>query len=186
MVDRPTLAIGITGSIAAYKIPALVTLINTKANSKLVVTQNAQQFVGQRILRELDQGKIVEGGFSNNRQSASFPIELADHVDGLLIAPATANFIAKLVCGVADDELSVLALSLPPDSKPAIIAPAANPVMYKHPVVQRNLACLRDQGYMIVEPQYGRHLPCDAQGTGRLASIETIADAVFEALKLDR
>lgn len=66
MVDRPTVAIGITGSIAAYKICALVTLLNTRVNSKLVLTENAQRFIGQRIFRELCQGQVLNGGFSGN------------------------------------------------------------------------------------------------------------------------
>lgn len=183
VADRPTLAIGITGSIAAYKIGALVILLNNKVKAKLVLTENAQRFVGQRMFRELCQRQVLEGHFSGNTQSASSPPELTNQVHGLLIAPATANFIAKIVCGVADDELSFLALSIPAHSRRTIIAPAANPNMYEHPAFQRNLMYLRDQGYVIVDPQYGRS-SCKTPGTGRLASIRTIADAVFEALKL--
>ena len=152
-----------------------------QVNSKLVLTENAQRFVGQRIFRELCQDQVLNGGFSGNTQSGSFPIELADQVQGLLIAPATANFIAKIVCGVSDDVLSLLALSIPPRSGRCIIAPAANPTMYKQPALHRNLAYLRDQGYVIVEPQYG-HLSCNTPGAN---IVDCLADQAKKRVPIE-
>ena len=170
--------LGVTGSIAAYKGADLasalvkggydVNVVMTKAGAALASPLTFQALTKNRVftdvLQEDDPGRIVH---------VDLPQKFADI---LLIAPASANIIAKIAWGLADDMLSSMVLATPA-ATPKIIAPAMNTLMYENPATQQNLATLRDRGWIIIEPREAR-LACGYVGKGALAQIETIVEAV--------
>jgi len=179
--------LGVCGGIAAYKAAELArTLQECAVDVQVAMTASAQEFVkpltfaaltGKRVYTSLwePSGKQADGA------SASFEIEhiaVAQSVDALIIAPATANILAKFANGIADDFLSTLYLAT---TKPVIIAPAMNVNMWQHPATQANLRTLQQRGVRIVEPGAG-YLACGMTGCGRLAAVQTIANAVLATL----
>jgi len=167
----PTLVLGITGGIAAYKACELASrLTQDGVEVHVVMTEAAQRFVQPLTFQALThqpvhtslwpQGDGTEAGV----YAAMAHIGLADKADAILIAPASADFIAKLAHGLADDLLSTLVLAT---RAPILVAPAMNPTMLAHPATQKNLATLRELGYEIVEPESGR-MACEHIGSGRL------------------
>ncbi|MCK6440533.1 MAG: phosphopantothenoylcysteine decarboxylase [Planctomycetes bacterium] len=171
------LVIGVTGSIAAVKIPALLTLLRGKLDVTIAMTDSAREFVGPQAFLALTGNPVIttiwEPAYSKPKH-----IDLADELDALLIAPATANIIGKMANGVADDPVSTLAISVLPNEKPVIVAPAMNTRMWKHPATQHNVETLRSWGIHIVDPAEG-DLACGWQGVGRLAEPDAIAEAVL-------
>jgi len=174
------LVIGITGSIAAYKIANLLTLLRGKVDAHIAMTESATHFIGAQTFLALTGNPVItslwEPTFAKPKH-----IDLADEMDAFLLAPATANSIGKLANGIADDPVSTLAISILPDEKPVLIAPAMNTRMFKHPATQANLAKLESWGCRIIQPGTG-DLACGWTGIGRLAEPELIAQAVLEAL----
>lgn len=181
--------LGVTGGIAAYKAAELVrTLQRQNVGVQVAMTEAAEQFVrpltfasltGKRVLTSLwAQSAVADNGDDNG----GFEIEhitIAQAIDALVIAPATARTIAKLANGLADDFLSTLYLAT---RAPVLLAPAMNVQMWEHPAMQENLQRLRDRGVTIIEPEAG-DLACGMTGTGRLAAVETIAAAVIAMLR---
>lgn len=181
--------LGVTGGIAAYKAAELVrTLQRQNVGVQVAMTEAAEQFVrpltfasltGKRVLTSLwAQSAVADNGDDNG----GFEIEhitIAQAIDALVIAPATARTIAKLANGLADDFLSTLYLAT---RAPVLLAPAMNVQMWEHPAMQENLQRLRDRGVTIIEPEAG-DLACGMTGTGRLAAVETIAAAVIAILR---
>ncbi|HOO56215.1 MAG TPA: bifunctional phosphopantothenoylcysteine decarboxylase/phosphopantothenate--cysteine ligase CoaBC [bacterium] len=162
--------LGITGGIAAYKSPFLLRLFQKLGmDVKVIVTDHALEFVTRLTLESLS-GNPVYHGMYEERESDFGHIELSRWTDVLVVAPATANIIAKFANGVADDLLSTTYLTL---KCPVVVAPAMNDAMYSDPVTQENLEKLRRMGVHIVEPESG-WLACGASGTGRMAEPETI------------
>jgi phosphopantothenoylcysteine decarboxylase / phosphopantothenate---cysteine ligase len=179
-------ALGVTGGIAAYKAAELLRVLQERGlEVQVVMTRNAREFVTALTFASLSGRKVITemfGGESGepNVESAIEHIAVAQTIDALVIAPATANVIAKLAHGAADDFLTTLALAT---KAPILVAPAMNVNMWENTATQQNLALLRERGIRVVDPDEG-YLACGMTGAGRLASVESIARAVFETLKI--
>jgi phosphopantothenoylcysteine decarboxylase/phosphopantothenate--cysteine ligase len=178
-------ALGVTGGVAAYKAAELVRRLQQDGlEVEVIMTRHAQEFITPLTFAALTGRKVITEMFSAddaapaNVESAIEHIAVAQRIDALVIAPATANSIAKLAQGLANDFLSTLALAT---TAPVIIAPAMNVNMWEHPATQLNLETLRDRRVRIVAPDEG-YLACGMIGSGRLASVEAIATAVRDVL----
>jgi phosphopantothenoylcysteine decarboxylase/phosphopantothenate--cysteine ligase len=170
------LLIGVTGGIAAYKTAALVSrLVQAGAGVTVVMTRAAAKLVGPKTFEALTGRPVGTGVFG---RGAHPHIELADKAELLCVAPATANVLAKAAHGIADDLLSTVLLSF---DGPVLIAPAMNSRMWEKPAVQRNVAQLRADGLVLIDPEEG-YLSCGARGPGRMASPETLFDAIAAEL----
>jgi phosphopantothenoylcysteine decarboxylase / phosphopantothenate---cysteine ligase len=178
-------ALGVTGGVAAYKAAELVRRLQQDGlEVEVIMTRHAQEFITPLTFAALTGRKVITEMFSAddaapaNVESAIEHIAVAQRIDALVIAPATANSIAKLAQGLANDFLSTLALAT---TAPVIIAPAMNVNMWEHSATQLNLETLRARGVRIVAPDEG-YLACGMVGAGRLASVEAIALAVRDVL----
>jgi phosphopantothenoylcysteine decarboxylase/phosphopantothenate--cysteine ligase len=168
-----SIVLGVTGGIAAYKAPDLVrALSKAGARVRVVLTRAAEEFVTPLTLQTLSGQPVARSLFDLTEESEIGHIELADTADAVIIAPATANVIAKLAVGMADDLLTTVALAT---RAPILVCPSMNVHMYEHPTVQANLATLRDAGRTILEPDSG-FLACGYTGPGRLADPDVIAE----------
>ena len=171
--------LGITGGIAAYKLCELVSrLVKLEADVQVIMTDKAKEFVTPLTFRALTGNPVWADEFSGEQKAAISHITLAEEADLLVIAPATANTIAKLVAGFADNLLTSTALAY---NKKILLAPAMNSNMYLHPATQENLRILKSRGVEIIEPESGR-LACGTVGPGRLAEVETLLAAINNAL----
>lgn len=165
MLKGKTVLLGVTGGIAAYKAAALASaLVKQHAAVEVVMTQNATQFITPLTFEELTGRRAMVDTFDRNFSHQVEHISLAQRVDLMIIAPATANVCAKLAHGIADDMLTTTALAC---RCPKLITPAMNTNMYENPVTQDNLALLRRYGWEVIEPASGR-LACGAVGKGKL------------------
>lgn len=170
--------LGITGGIAAYKAPILVRqLVKAGAQVRCAATEHALQFVTTLTLETVSQNKVYTNLFGTNNDHSTEHIALKDWADLAIVAPATANIIGKMACGIADDALSTLLLSL---RKPVFICPSMNTQMYESPILQRNLETLRGIGVQIIQPAEG-FLACGTNGAGRMPEPEEIVAAVESA-----
>lgn len=164
--------IGITGGIAAYKIPELVRLlVKSGHNVKCIATRHALEFVTELTLETVSNNKVYHDLFGTYNDHTTEHISLKDWGDVLLVAPATANIIGKWANGIGDDALSTLLISF--SGKPSYISPAMNSQMWQSPAVQRNLQTLRSYGVQVIEPESG-YLACGATGSGRMPSPEVL------------
>jgi len=171
--------IGVTGSIAAYKILDLISLLRREgAQTKVVMTKAAQEFVSPLSFAVMSENQVLSEEFTAS--SSVEHIQLAKEADLFLIAPATANTIAKLAYGLADNLLTEVALAA---RVPIIIAPAMNTNMYLNQATQDNLLVLKKRGFRIIEPEEGK-LACGDEGQGRLAEQEKILQTIEEVLTL--
>src|ERR1017187_1091115 len=180
------IALGVTGGIAAYKAAEIVRLLQDRGiRVQVVMTRAAQEFVrpltfaalsGERVITDLFGSQ--SGDTQANVESAIEHIAIAQAIDALLVAPATADVLARFAQGIANDFLSTLYLAT---TAPVVVAPAMNVNMWNHAATQSNLGILRKRGVRIVEPGQG-YLACGMTGAGRLAENETIVAAVMEAL----
>ena len=176
------LVVGVTGGIAAYKTAALVSqLVQEGAGVSVVMTAAAREFVGPATFAALTGRPVLEHVFDEQGHPLGAHIELADRAELLCVAPATANFLAKAACGMADDLLTTLLLAF---TKPVIMAPAMNADMWQKRAVERNVSQLRQDGYEIVDPEEG-WLSCRRRGPGRMASPERIFEAIRRRLAGD-
>ena len=177
-------ALGVSGGIAAYKAAELVRLLQDRSvRVQVVMTRAAQEFVRPLTFAALSGEKVItdlfgEGAQEPNIESAVEHIAVAQAIDALVVAPATADVIAKFANGLADDFLSTLFLAT---TAPVVIAPAMNVNMWENRATQENIQRLRARGVRVVEPDSG-YLACGMIGPGRLAANETIVHAVMEAL----
>jgi phosphopantothenoylcysteine decarboxylase len=176
----PRVLLGITGSIAAYKAAELASLL-TKSGCDVtaVMTPGAQEFITPLTLQVLTQNPVVTGLHDEKQSWRPGHIQLADSADLVLIAPATANILAKLAGGFADDALSAICLAT---RAPILHAPAMNGKMWSHPATVRNVALLATWGHHFIGPDDGL-LACGYEGTGRLWPVEGIAEAALAILK---
>lgn len=176
--EDKTIALGVTGGIAAYKSVELLRLL-TKAGARVrvIMTANATWFVGPGTFQALSGLPVCTSVFEEGGASIRH-IDWAGETDLAVIAPATANTIGKLANGIADDALSTFMLAV---TAPVVICPAMNTHMYEHPAVQRNLDILQGFGHHIVEPDAGS-LACGTVGPGRLATPDTIWEAMAALL----
>jgi len=171
--------IGVTGSIAAYKILDLISLLRREgAQTKVVMTKAAQEFVSPLSLAVMSENQVLSEEFTAS--SSVEHIQLAKEADLFLIAPATANTIAKLAYGLADNLLTEVALAA---RAPIVICPAMNTNMYLNQATQDNLLVLKKRGFRIIEPEEGK-LACGDEGQGRLAEQEKILQTIEEVLTL--
>src|SRR3990172_2501804 len=181
------IALGVSGCIAAYKAAELVRQLQQEGLAvQVVMTRHAQEFIRPLTFAALTGEKVITemfepgGGAPANLESAIEHIGVAQEIEALLIAPATANVIGKLANGIADDFLTTLYLAT---KAPLILAPAMSVQMWEHPTVQANLQRLRERGAVVVEPDEG-YLACGMTGPGRLASAESILVQVRAVLGL--
>ena len=183
MEKRKIIVLGVTGSIAAHKAVDLCSLLTKGgADVHVVMTKDAQQFITPLPFKTLSKNPVVMSLYDDEEGWCPTHIRLADTADLLLIAPATANTIAKLASGLADDALGCIALALSLDVG-LIIAPALNGQMWGHPATQANMATLTERGAKIVGPADG-DLACGYEGLGRLAPVEEIATTALQAVGL--
>lgn len=167
--------LGVTGSISAYKAAELVRLMMKRGwGVSVVMTDAATKFVTPLTFQTLSRRQVAIDSFSSLGEWEPNHIALAKRADALVIAPCTANVLAKLACGIADDELSATAIAC---RAPLIVAPAMNDAMLEHPATQANLETLRKRGAIIVSPEVGE-LACGVQGRGRLADLSAIIEAI--------
>jgi len=182
------IALGVTGGVAAYKAAELVRrLQQEKLDVQVVMTRSAQEFITPLTFAALTGHKVITDMFSAggtaapaNVESAIEHIAVAQRIDLLLVAPATADILGKFANGIAEDFLSTLYLAT---KAPVVVAPAMNVNMWDHAATQRNLAILRERGVHVVDPDEG-YLACGMVGSGRLAATETIAKKVCGVLGL--
>ncbi len=175
MSQPKTVLLGVTGSIAAYKSAELVRLLQKKGlDVRVIMTEGATKFITPLTLQTLSRNPVGVQQFDLPAEWSPEHISFAQQADILLIAPCTANVIAKLSYGMADDLLTATALAT---RAPLYIAPAMNDGMWDHPAVQENLTRLRERGAVIIEPETG-DLACGTQGKGRLADLKTIISAL--------
>lgn len=174
-----TILLGVSGSIAAYKAADLTSRLVKRGHEVFVVlTEHATQFVGAMTFQTLSRNPVTVGVFDERDSWRPTHIDLADRADLFLIAPATANVIAKLAHGLADDALTSIALATP---APVLIAPAMNGKMWLHPATQQNVAMLKARGVEFLGPEDGL-LACGYEGVGRLWNVEEIAAKADEIL----
>src|SRR5256884_3733415 len=177
-------ALGVSGGIAAYKAAEIVRLLQERGvRVQVIMTRAAQEFIRPLTFAALSGEKVITEMFSAeneppNIDSAVEHISVAQSIDALLVAPATADVLAKFAHGIANDFLSTLYLAT---TAPVVAAPAMNVNMWNHPATQANLEILRKRGVRIVEPGEG-YLACGMTGPGRLAENESIVAALMEAL----
>jgi phosphopantothenoylcysteine decarboxylase / phosphopantothenate---cysteine ligase len=179
-------ALGISGGIAAYKAPELLRLLQERGiEVQVVMTRNACEFVAPLTFAALSGRKVITEMFGGpqggaNVESAIEHMAVAQAIDALVIVPATANVLAKMAHGIADDFLTTLCLAT---KAPLVVAPAMNVNMWEHPATQKNVEILRERGVKVLPPDEG-YLACGMTGAGRLTSVESIAQAVFATLGL--
>ena len=178
------IALGVSGGIAAYKAAEIVRLLQDRGiRVQVVMTRAAQEFVRPLTFAALSGEKVITDMFGSdesqaNVESAIEHIAIAQAIDALVVAPATADVLAKFAQGIANDFLSTLYLAT---TAPVVVAPAMNVNMWNHAATQANLGILRQRGVRVVDPGSG-YLACGMTGAGRLAENETIVAAVMEAL----
>ena len=173
--------LGVTGSIAAHKAADLASLL-TKAQCdvRVVMTKDAQHFITPLPFKTLTRNPVVTDLYDEDEGWKPTHISLADEADLFLVAPATANVIAKIANGFADDTLTCIALALNPKAK-TLIAPAMNGKMWLHAATQANVVTLKQRGAEFIGPDEGM-LSCGYEGVGRLWPVEEIAKRALKIL----
>jgi len=175
MLKGKRIVLGISGGIAAFKAASICSkLVQAGASVKVVMTESATKFITPLTLQTLSRNPVYLNTFDEFEPSVVSHIDLADHADLVLVAPATANIIAKMATGLADDMLTTTLLAT---TAPVLVAPAMNVHMYDHPAVVSNMELLARRGVRFIEPGTGQ-LACGYVGKGRLAEPEEIVAAV--------
>ena len=179
MLTNKTIVLGVTGGISAYKAAYIASnLTQAGAKVKVVMTRSATEFVGLQTFSSLTGNQVVTEMFAAPAEPTVWHITLAREADVIVIAPATANIIAKIATGIADDVLTATVLAT---RAPVIIAPAMHGQMLRNQATQDNVATLRARGFIIVEPEYGRLASGDI-GPGRLTDAERIIGTIKQVL----
>ena len=173
--------LGVTGSIAAYKAAELASQLTKQGYEvRVVTTADALRFITPLPFKTLSRHPVITDLYDEEEGWKPTHIRLADEADLLLIAPATANTIAKVALGLANDALSCIALALNPAAK-ILIAPAMNGKMWLHAATQQNVATLKARGVEFIGPEAGL-LSCGYEGLGRLWPVEKVAERAVELL----
>ena len=181
MSESKNIVLGVSGSIAAHKAIDLASQLTKEGHRvDVVLTRDAQEFVKSLPFRTLTRRPVVTSLYDEDETGVTH-IRFADNADLMLVAPATANTIAKLANGFADDALGCVALALNP-GVPVLVAPAMNGKMWQHPATQTNVQMLRERGVEFIGPDEGM-LSCGYEGVGRLSPVEGIADRTLELLR---
>lgn len=179
MLNDKTVLLGVTGGIAVYKAADLASkLTQDGARVKVVMTEAATRFVAPLTFHTLTHTGVITDMFTALTEYNETHISLSEAADAVVVAPATANTIAKIASGMADNMLTSVVLAT---RAPVIIAPAMNVNMWENPITQENINRLKARGFIIVEPGYGR-LASGKMGYGRLADIEVILDTIRQVL----
>ena len=182
MSEGKNIVLGVTGSIAAYKAAELTSLLTKQGcDVRVVLTADALRFITAVSFKTLSRHPVVADLYDEVEGWQPAHIKLADEANLLLLAPATANTIAKLALGLANDALSCVALALNPQAK-TLVAPAMNGKMWLHPATQQNVATLKSRGVEFIGPEEGM-LSCGYEGLGRLWPVEKVAERVLELLR---
>lgn len=193
MLKDKTIVLGVTGSIAAYKIANLASmLVKQHANVQVIMTRNATNFINPITFETLTGNKCLVDTFDRNFEYSVEHVSLAKKADVFMIAPASANVIGKLAAGIADDMLTTTMMACAgrghvkgQTACHLMIAPAMNTNMYANPVVQENLEKLRTQGYRIIEPKIG-YLACGDTGSGKLPDETTLFEHILYACAFEK
>ena len=181
MSESKNIVLGVSGSIAAHKAVDLASQLSKEGHRvDVVLTRDAQEFVKSLPFRTLTRRPVVTSLYDEDETGVTH-IRFADNADLMLVAPATANTIAKLANGFADDALGCVALALNP-GVPVLVAPAMNGKMWQHAATQTNVQMLCERGVEFIGPDEGM-LSCGYEGVGRLWPVEGIAGRTFELLR---
>lgn len=173
--------LGVTGSIAAYKAAELASqMVKRGCDVRVVMTADALRFITALPFKTLSRHPVITDLYDEEEGWKPTHIQLADEADLLLIAPATANTIAKLALGLANDSLSCIALALNPRAR-VLIAPAMNGKMWLHPATQQNVAVLKSRHVEFIGPEEGL-LSCGYEGLGRLWPVERVVEHALAML----
>lgn len=179
-MNKKEVVLGVTGSIAIYKACDLVRLLKAKNyNVSVVMTEEAEAFISPMLFQSLSGNKVYTGLFDLPQTWSVEHVGLAEKAELVLVAPATANIIAKLAYGICDDLLSCVVLAT---KAKVLIAPAMNENMYLNKITQENIKKLKARNLKFIEPRAGK-LACDKIGVGCLAEVEKIAKEVDGILK---
>ena len=179
MLANKTIVLGITGGIAAYKAADIASkLTQAGAAVEVVMTESATKLITPLTLRNITGRPVVTDMFELASEYSVEHIALAEAADAVLIAPATANTIAKLAVGIADNMLGCVVLAT---RAPVVIAPSMNDNMYQNSITQENLSRLKERGFTMVDPEYGR-LASGKMGWGRLAETGKIIEAIEQVV----
>lgn len=177
MLKGKTILLGVAGGIAAYKSASLTSLlVKSGANVHVLMTEHAKNFINPITFETLTGNKCISDTFDRNFEFQVEHVSLAKQADAVIIAPATANVIAKLAHGLADDMLTTTFLAC---KCPKMIAPAMNTAMYENPITQDNMKLLRRYGMEVITPSSGR-LACGDTGTGKMPEPETLLQYVYK------
>lgn len=183
MLNGKTVVLGVTGSIAAYKMAGVASsLVKAGADVHVIMTQNATNFINPITFESLTKNKCLVDTFDRNFQFNIAHVSLAQKADVALIAPASANIIAKMAYGIADDMLSTTVLAM---NCPVLVSPAMNVNMYNNPVVQDNIKRLREYGKIIIPPETG-YLACGDTGTGKMPSEEVLLNYILREIECEK
>lgn len=176
MLKGKTVVLGVTGSIAAYKIANLASsLVKLHADVHVIITKNATNFINPITFETLTKNKCMTDTFDRNFMYNVAHVSIADKADVMLVAPASANIIAKMAHGIADDMLSTTYLAM---KCPVIVSPAMNVNMFTNPVVQRNIKTLEEFGVTVIPPDNG-YLACGYTGAGKMPSELVLLDYIL-------
>ncbi len=174
--------LGVTGSIAAYKAADLASRLVKRGHAvHVVMTRDAQEFITPLTLQVLSRQPVTADLYDEKQSWHPGHIDLADRADLLVVAPATANAVAKFAHGIADDALGAIHLATP---APVLIAPAMNGKMWEHPATRANVEILKSRGVSFIGPEAGL-LACGYEGLGRLWPVEGIEERIEEMLAAD-
>lgn len=183
MLKGKHVLLGVTGSIAAYKIANLASvLVKLNADVHVIMTKNAEQFISPVTFETLTGNKVIDDTFERNSGYHVAHIAMAAEADIVMIAPATANVIAKLAHGIADDMLTSTMLAC---TAPILLSPAMNTHMYDNPVTQENMRKLESLGYQLIEPAAG-HLACGDTGKGKMPEPEMLLDCILQEIACEK
>lgn len=173
------IVLGVTGSIAAYKAADLTSQLTRQGcDVRVVMTADAVRFISPLAFKTLSRHPVMTDLYDEEEGWKPAHIELADEADLLLVAPATANTLAKLALGLANDALSCIALALNPQAR-VLVAPAMNGKMWLHPATQQNVATLKSRGVEFIGPEEGL-LSCGYEGLGRLWPVDKVVARAIE------
>lgn len=183
MLTGKNILLGVTGSIAAYKITVLITALKRlNAEVNVIMTKNATEIITPLTIERLSGNRCIVDTFDKNVQYSVKHISLAQSADIVMIAPATANVIGKIASGIADDMLTTTVMAC---KCPVYISPAMNTAMYENPIVQDNIAKLKSYGYKFIEPAVGR-LACGTTGAGKMPDCEVLLDYILTELSHEK
>lgn len=183
MLKGKTVLLGVTGSIAAYKIATLASMLRKlHCDVHVIMTQNATNFISPMTFETLTNHRCIVDTFDRNFQYDVKHVSLSKQADVVMIAPATANVMAKLLYGLADDMLTTTVLACPCKK---IIAPAMNTQMYENPITQNNIQKLKEYGFEVIEPAVGL-LACQDVGAGKMPEPEVLLNYILREIALEK